>query len=150
MRSLRKYFALTRAGIIEQLGFRLAMLVMIIGNIIYLTIIYFLWKAIFASSPSDVVNGMTFESTIIYLVLASAIFNFMEMYAVWEMGRNIQSGKIVLDLIRPMEYRSYLFWSYTGPTLVQFITTFIPTFIIVEIVTHKTVPLGINILYFLV
>ena len=150
MRSLRKYFALTRAGIIEQLGFRLAMLVMIIGNIIYLTIIYFLWKAIFASSPSDVVNGMTFESTIIYLVLASAIFNFMEMYAVWEMGRNIQSGKIVLDLIRPMEYRSYLFWSYTGPTLVQFITTFIPTFIIVEIVTHKTVPLGINILYFLI
>jgi len=149
MSKMRKYLALTRAGIIEELGFRLATIVMIFGNIIYLTVIYFLWRSIFASSPTPVVNGMTFESTLIYLVLATAIFNFMEMYTVWEMGRNVQSGKIVLDLVRPMEYRSYLFWSYTGPTLMQFLTTFIPTFIIVECVT-KAIPLGINLLYFII
>ena len=150
MTAVRKYIALTRAGIIEMLSFRLATLVMIVGNIIYLTVIYFLWRSIFDSSPTPVVNGMTFESTIIYLVLATAIFNFMEMYTVWEMGRAIQSGKIVLDLVRPMEYRSYLFWSFTGATIMQFITTFIPTFIAVEIVTGFKIPLGINIVYFLI
>ena len=126
----KKYLTLTRAGIIEALQFRLSFIVMVIGNILYLIVIYFLWKAIYRSAGTDVVNGMTFSDTLIYLVLATALFNFMEMYIVWEMGRDIQSGKIALNLIRPMEYRNYLFWSVSGSFVVNFVFTFIPTFII--------------------
>ena len=108
---LKKYLTLTRAGIIEALQFRLSAFVMFAGNILYLIVVYFLWKAIYASAGTDVVNGMTFSDTLIYLVLATALYSFTEMYTVWEMGRAIQSGKIVLDLLKPMEYRSYLFWS---------------------------------------
>lgn len=146
--NLRRYTALTRAGIIESFQYRLSMFVMIIGNLVYLTVIYFLWKAIFASSGSDTVNGMTFYSTLIYLVLATALFAFMEMYAVWDMGRCIQSGKIVLELLRPMDYKSYLFWSYTGTLAIQFLVTFLPTFIVVRLVTGDTIPLGSNLLFF--
>lgn len=150
MINLKKYVALIRAGALEQLQYRVATLVIIFGNLIYLTIVYFLWKAIFASSETGTVGGMTFESTLIYLVLATALFNFMTMYAVWDIGRNIQSGKIVLDLLRPFEYRRYLFWSLSGPTVVQFFTTFLPTFVIVCIVTKGGIPLGINLLYFVI
>lgn len=145
---LRKYFSLTRAGIIESLQFRLATVVMIFGNLLYLIVVYFLWKAIFASSGTDVVNGMTFSDTLIYLVLATALFNFMEMYTVWEIGRNIQSGKIVLDLLKPMEYRRYLFWSYSGTFVTQFFFTFLPTFIVVAIVTHGAITFGFNLVFF--
>jgi len=148
--NLKKYFALTRAGILESFQFRLAMLVMVAGNLLYLIVVYFLWKAIYASSGTDVVNGMTFSDTLIYLVLATALFNFMEMYTVWEIGRNIQSGKIVLDLLKPMPLRSFLFWSYSGTFVTQFFATFLPTFIIVCIVTGGAVPLGINLLYFVI
>lgn len=147
---LKKYLTLTRAGILEQMQFRLSTLVMVVGNILYLTVVYFLWKAIYTSSGADVVNGMTFYDTLIYLVLATALFNFMEMYTVWEVGRNIQSGKIVLDLLKPMRYRSLLFWSYSGSFVVNFFATFLPTFIIVCLVTNGAVPLGVNLLYFTV
>ncbi len=145
---LKRYFSLTRAGMIESLQFRLATIVMIFGNLLYLVIVYFLWKAIYASAGTDVVNGMTFSDTLIYLVLATALFNFMEMYAVWEIGRSIQSGKIVLDLLKPMDYRRYLFWSYSGSFVMNFFTTFLPTFIVVSIVTHGAIHLGINLLFF--
>jgi ABC-2 type transport system permease protein len=145
---LKKYFALTRCGILESLQFRASLLVMFAGNLVYLTVVYFLWKSIYASSGTNSVNGMTFHDTLIYLVLATALFNFMEMYAVWEIGRNIQTGKIVLDLLKPIKYRSYLFWSYSGSFVVNFFTTFLPTFITVCIVTNSAVPLGINLLYF--
>lgn len=147
---LKKYLSLTRAGIIESLQFRLATVIMVIGNLLYLIVVYFLWRSIYASVDTDVVNGMTFTDTLIYLVLATALFNFMEMYTVWEMGRNIQSGKIVLDLLKPMEYRRYLFWSYSGSFVTQFFFTFLPTFIVVSVVTRGAVPLGINLLYFAV
>lgn len=147
---LKKYLTLTRAGIMESLQFRLATVVMVIGNLLYLIVVYFLWKAIYASAGTDVVNGMTFTDTLIYLVLATALFGFMEMYTVWEIGRNIQSGKIVLDLLKPMEYRRYLFWSYSGTFVTQFFFTFLPTFIVVCFVTHGAIPLGINLLYFVI
>ncbi len=147
---IKKYLTLTRAGIIESLNFRLAILIMIAGNLLYLIVVYFLWKSIFASSETGVVNGMTFTDTLIYLVLATALFNFMEMYTVWDMGRNIQSGKIVLDLLKPMEYRSYLFWSYSGSFVTNFFFTVLPTFMVVIIVTHGAIPFGINLLFFAV
>lgn len=147
---LKKYISLTRAGIMESFQFRLGTVVMIIGNLLYLIVVYFLWKAIYSSAGTDVVNGMTFTDTLIYLVLATALFGFMEMYTVWEIGRNIQSGKIVIDLLKPMEYRRYLFWSYSGTFVTQFFFTFLPTFIVVAIVTHGAIPLGINLLYFVI
>lgn len=147
---LKKYIALTRAGIIEAFQFRLSMVVMVIGNLLYLTVVYFLWKSIYASSGTDVVNGMTFSDTLIYLVLATALFNFMEMYTVWEIGRSIQSGKIVLDLLKPMKYKSFLFWAFSGTFVTQFFATFLPTFIIVCVVTKGAIPLGINLLYFVI
>lgn len=150
MMKLRKYLTLTRAGIIESLQFKLGMFVMVIGNLLYLILVYFLWKSVYASAGGGSVNGMTFSDTLIYLVLATALFNFMEMYTVWEIGRNIQSGKIVLDLLKPMSYRRYLFWSYSGSFVTQFFATFLPTFIAVAVLTHGAVPLGINLLWFAV
>ena len=147
---LKKLLTLTRAGIIESLQFRLGTLVIIAGNLLYLIVVFFLWKAIYASAGTDVVNGMTYSDTLIYLVLATALFNFMEMYIVWEMGRSIQSGKIALDLLKPVEYRKYMFWSYSGSFVTQFFFTFLPTFIVVAAVTHGAIHLGINLLFFVI
>ena len=146
--NLKKYTTLTRAGIIESLQFRLSSLVIVIGNLLYLIVVYFLWKAIYASVSSDTVNGMTFYDTLIYLVLATALFGFMEMYVVWDIGRSIQSGKIVLDLLKPMEYRKYMFWSYSGSFVTQFFFTFLPTFLVVAAVTKGTISFGLNLLFF--
>ena len=92
--TIRKYIALVRAGIMESLHFRLGTAVTLFANLIYLVLVYFLWKAVYASSGTDVVNGMTFTDTMIYLILATALFNFLEMFVVWDMSRSIQSGKI--------------------------------------------------------
>ena len=145
---LKRCLALTRAGVIENLQFRLSMLVMVIGNILYLIVIYYLWKAIYASAGTDVVNGMTFTDTMIYLVLATSLFGMMDLYTVWMMGRDIQSGKIVLDLLKPMGYRSWMFWSFSGNLVTNSIFTFLPTFIVVAVVANGAIPLGLNLLWF--
>ena len=146
---LRKYLSFLRAGLIEMVQYRLSLFIMVVGNMLYLILIYFLWKAIYASAGTDRVNGMTFSDTLIYLVLATAMFTFMEMYAVWEIGRDIQSGKMVLNLLKPMKYRTYLFWSYSGTLVSHFLVTFLPTLIIVRIVTGDAIPLSWNLLLFL-
>jgi len=134
----------------ESLHYRLGTFVTLFANLIYLVLVYYLWKAIYASSGVDVVNGMTFTDTMIYLILATSLFNFLEMFVVWDMSRSIQSGKIILDLLKPMKFRTYTFWSYSGSHVVSFIMTFIPTFIVVMIVTHGAIHMGMNLLWFII
>ena len=148
--NLKRLLSLTRVGIMSSLQFRLGTFVTLFANLIYLVLVYYLWKAIYASSGTDVVNGMTFSDTMIYLILATALFNFLENFVVWDMSRSIQSGKIALDLLKPMRFRKYTFWSYTGNHVVQFVLTFIPTFIIVMIVTKGAINLGLNLLWFII
>ena len=150
MTNIRKVTALTKAGITESLQFRLGTAVTLFGNLIYLALVYFLWKAIYESSGTDTVNGMTFYDTMIYLILATAIFNLLEMFIVWDMSRAIQSGEIIMHLLKPMKYRWYTFWSYSGSHVVSFFLTFIPTFVVVMIVTKGAVPVGWNLLTFVV
>lgn len=148
--NLKRGFALIRASLLDSLQFRLALLFTIIGNLLYLLLIYNLWKAIYTSCGSDVVNGMSFSDTMIYLVFASAVFNFIEMWIVWNMGRDIQSGQIVVDLLRPMSYRNWKFMSGVGETIVKFFTTFMPTAIVVYFVSHGAIHLGLNVVFFIV
>ena len=54
---MKRYLTLTRAGIIEALQFRLSMLIMVLGNLLYLIVVYFLWKSIYASAGTDICNG---------------------------------------------------------------------------------------------
>ena len=148
--NMKRHLALTRAGVMESLQYRLGTAVTLFANLIYLVLVYFLWKAIYASAGTEVVNGMTFTDTMIYLILATALFNFLEMFVVWDMSRSIQSGKIILDLLKPMRFREYTFWSYSGSHVVLFALTFVPTFIVVLIVTNGAIPMGINLLWFAV
>jgi ABC-2 type transport system permease protein len=145
---LKRYLGLTRGSIMESLVFRSSILVTILGNIVYLIIIYNLWKAIFASNQTDVVNGMTFSDTMIYLVLASALFNFMNCFIIWGMGRDFQSGQIVVHLLKPSDYQLFWFFSCSGNYVISYLTTFLPTFIIVYIITNGSFELGINIIFF--
>ncbi len=147
---LKRYLVLLRAGIIESMQFRLSMLFTFVGNLLYLLLVYYLWKAIFASSDTGVVNGMTFQDTMIYLVFATALFNFMEMWIVWDMGRDIQKGQIVVDLLKPMNYRNFRFFLGCGEMITKFFTTFFPTAIIVFIVSKGAIHIGINLLWFVV
>ena len=148
--NLKRMFALTRGGIMESLHYRLGTFVTLFANVIYLVLVYYLWKAIYASSGTDVVRGMTFTDTMIYLILATALFNFLEMFVVWDMSRSIQSGKIILDLLKPMRYRLYTFFSYSGNHVVQFVLTFVPTFLIVLVIVGDAIRLGLNLVWFLI
>ena len=81
---------------------------------------------------------------------APALFNFLEMFIVWDMSRDIQSGTIILKLLKPISFRSYSFWSYLGRNVTTFFLTFLPTFIIISIVTHGAIVLGVNLIFFIV
>jgi ABC-2 type transport system permease protein len=147
---MKKYLSLMRSGIVETLAYRASFVIKIAGNLIYVVIIYYLWKAIYESAGTDTVAGMTFPETMVYLVLASSLFAVMEVYLVWDTHNSVQSGKIINNLIKPVGYRAFHYCPYFGNMIMDFVITFIPTFILVYFLSGGYFDLGINLLWFLV
>ena len=147
---MKKYLALIRASMLEALQLRVAAISNFIGNIIYIVIVYHLWYSIFFSSGEKIVNGMTFSDTIIYLVLTSALFYTIEAYLVWDTHRDIQSGKIISNLIKPIEYQSFQYFRCLGWVIFNFFSTFLPTFLIIYFLSGSKIVLSYNLLFFLI
>ena len=146
----RRYLSLTRGGILEALTYRTGLFLNLLGNLVYMIVMFFLWRAIYASSPSTIVNGMTFRDTLVYLTMAGAIFSTLEVYLVWKMGRDIQSGQISLYFTKPMDFFLREFFYVSGNVVIQLFLTLVPTLLIVCIFTGWSIPIGWNLLVFTV
>lgn len=142
--------ALIRAGIMKAISFRAGHIMNIIGNLIYMIIVFFLWKAIFMSSLSATINGMTFIDTVVYLMFANALYRLMDANLVWDIGEDIRSGAITMDLIKPMSYPLYTFFKHAGNYIIAFLISFFPTFLICVILFEKNMVIGYNLIFFLI
>lgn len=142
--------SMIKAGVMDSLQFRMGTILMLVCNLLYLVMVYYLWKAIFAGAGSDIVNGMTFSDTMIYLVFASSLFGFMEMWLPWNMGTDIKEGKIIVDLLKPIAYPTYSFFKVIGNCIMRLFTTFLPTAVVVYFVSEGAIYLGWNIAWFII
>jgi ABC-2 type transport system permease protein len=148
--NLKKYICMVKTGIVQSLFFRSAYFITLVSNTVYLIVIFFLWSAIYESSNTLTINGMSFQDTLIYLVLASSLANAVQTDFIWEFGESIRTGKIALELVRPMNYQVYIFWINAGRIILGLLSTFFPTFLLVDVMTKGYIVMGMNIIYLMI
>lgn len=126
------------------------MFISLATNAIYMFMIYFLWQAIFDSTPNGIINGMTFKDTFIYLALSGCIGSCIVSYLEWWMSSDVKSGDIAVWFTKPISYPQYMFSRSFGNISTAFIMTFIPTLIFVFILTKGYIDIGLNIIMFVI
>lgn len=134
---MKKYFCLTIAGFKERISFRAHFICNIFSNLIYIFLVYYLWKAIFISSSSDEINGMTFMYTFLYLSIANAMNTLMEAWVEWDMSRDILNGKISFFLVQPINFQYNILFRSLGVMLSNFLVIFLPSLIIFALLSDN-------------
>ena len=143
---MRAYLPIARATFMVGLVYRFGFLFNIIGNIVYLGVAYYLWKSIY--SHSDVIRGLTFNETFLYVGVGSAVFILLKTYADWFIHYEIREGNIAIYLTKPIDYQIYNLFANLGSLLVSLLAISIPTAIMLGFVFRVQVPAGIGLLLF--
>ncbi len=144
---MKKYLTVT-ANVFRLLTvYRFHFVFSIISNLLYITIIYFLWGSIYSSGVTSL-NGMTFNEIFVYLALASTIFVLFTTWVEWEMSREVIEGSIVMHLIKPVDLQIYKLFDSLGTVLIKLITVTLPSVIFIMLVFKPDIPVGWNILFF--
>lgn len=143
---MRIYLPLIRAGYMVSLVYRFGFLFSIVGNIVYLAVAYYLWKSIYQGR--ELLNGLTFNETFLYVGIGSAIFILLKTYADWFIHFEIQQGTIATYLTKPLDYQMYTLFTNLGAVLMNLTAITIPTAVVMIFVFKVQVTPGIGLLLF--
>jgi ABC-2 type transport system permease protein len=143
---MRTYLPIARATLMVGLVYRFGFLFNIIGNIVYLGVAYYLWKSIYRYS--DVIRGLTFNETFLYIGVGSAVFILLKTYADWFIHHEIREGNIAIYLTKPVDYQVYNLFANLGSLLVSLVAISIPTAIMLIFVFRVNIPPGVGLLLF--
>jgi len=114
---LAPYLRFTRNSIQTLLAYRANVLFYIFGNIVQTLVLWYLWRAIFAGSATGRVNGFTLGEMAAYLLAAVAAQSAIGGNAEDVISDEIMEGSIAVNLARPLDYRTRIFFGHLGASL---------------------------------
>jgi ABC-2 type transport system permease protein len=143
---MRGYLAIARGSFMIGVVYRFGFIFTILGNIIYLGVAYYLWRSIYQGA--DVLRGLTFNQTFLYVGLGSAIFILLKTYTDWYMNFEIREGIIAMYLTKPIDLGFYMLFVSLGALVMNIMAITIPTVLMMTLVFKVQFVFGPGLLLF--
>jgi ABC-2 type transport system permease protein len=96
----RVYAEFARVGFVNTLAFRLRYYTGIVTYFIYVSVYYFIWKAIYEHSTE--IEGFNFTEILTYVAVGWIIRSFYFNNIDQEMAYAVQEGRLAMELIKPV------------------------------------------------
>ena len=143
---MRSYLAILRGAVMEGMAYRMGFFFILLGNLVYLCVAYFLWHSIYENTTT--IHGLTFNDTFIYTALGGTVFVLLKTYADWQIAHEIEDGTISIYLTKPVDYEFYSLFVSLGAVITTMIVISVPTLLILILIFKVTFVLGPGLLFF--
>ncbi|MGL4760580.1 MAG: ABC transporter permease [Sarcina sp.] len=135
IKEFKTYFAFSKGNMKTAIAYKANILMGLIGQIILVTVTFFLWKAIYSSSLDGVIKGFSLEEMLIYVMMSFIVGIITSSSISYVVAREVRDGSIAMNLIKPIKFRRRLVFMGIGEFLISFITIFLPSLILIIIYT---------------
>ncbi len=143
---MRAYWAILRGSYMAGMIYRFSFLFIVLGNVAYLGVSYYLWRSIYAHAV--VIRGLTFDETFLYIALGSAVFVLLKTYVDWNIAYEIREGIIATYLIKPLDYGLYSLFGALGYALMSLTAITLPTILLLTLVFRVSIQWGVGLVLF--
>lgn len=124
-RSARVYAEFVRVGFVNTLAYRLRYYTGVFTYFIYVSIYYFIWRAIYAQ-PGEI-EGFDFGHMLTYIAVGWIIRSFYFNNIDQELAIAVTEGKLAMDLIKPVSVQSMYIAQAFGESLFRLALLSAPT-----------------------
>ena len=108
----RVYAEFIRVGFVNTLAYRLRYYTGIVTYFIYVTVYYFIWKAIYEHSST--IEGFDFSHILTYIAVGWIIRSFYFNNVDQDMANQVIEGKLAMDLIKPVNIQFMYVAQHSG------------------------------------
>ena len=124
---LDTYFAFSRVSFLKMLAYRLRFYTGIFTYFLFVSVYYFIWKAVYAGQPDGYsLNGFTLSEMITYVAIGWIARSFYHSNIDYEVDELVRSGHIANFLLRPVSFQGMMFFQAAGESLFRLILFSLP------------------------
>jgi len=131
-RALRPYAEFVRMGFVDTLAYRLRYYTGIATYFIYVSVYYFIWKAIYEHGTS--IEGFDFSQIMTYVavgwIIRSLYFNNIDQ----DLATQVTEGTLVMNLIKPVNLQGALIATALGQSVFRLVMLTVPTTLLLFLV----------------
>lgn len=102
---------------------------------------YFLWSAIYSSSPDPVLGGLSYSEMVVYIFMVY-VTGFVTVEVSEWVALDVVKGSVAMQLIKPIDYRMSLIFRAAGLMLYRFFSPSVFVWIGMEV--YKYFVLGVG------
>ena len=128
----RIYAEFVRVGFVNTLAYRLRYYTGIVTYFIYVSVYYFIWKAIYTHSAS--IEGFDFSHMLTYIAVGWIIRSFYFNNIDQDMAYAVTEGKLAMDLIKPVNPQLMYVAQALGESLFRLGMLTVPTALVLLLV----------------
>jgi len=147
---LEEYFPFARSVIQRRMSYKIGFLMRIVGGLLQVLIMYYLWMAIFNSSLNGQIKGFTSSEMVVYIIISYITAQVININIEATIAYEIRDGSVAVNLIRPISYKKRVFAESLGEVLLRSLTTLLPLwigFLVYRFVTIKELPPNIGTVF---
>ncbi|HMD99094.1 MAG TPA: ABC-2 family transporter protein [Terriglobia bacterium] len=131
-RFFRTYGEFARVGFVNTLAYRLRYYTGIVTYFIYVSVYYFIWRAIYEHSAK--IEGFDFAQILTYVAVGwtirSVYFNNIDQ----DMAQAVMEGKLAMDLIKPVNVQLMYVAQAAGEAVFRLVMLTLPTAVVLLLV----------------
>jgi ABC-2 type transport system permease protein len=129
---VRVYLEFARVGFVNTLAYRLRYFTGIVTYFIYVSVYYFIWKAIYEHSTS--IEGFDFAHMLTYIgvgwIIRSFYFNNIDQ----DIAYQVMEGRLAMDLIKPVNIQLMHIMRAAGESVFRLGLLTLPTAVVLFLV----------------
>jgi ABC-2 type transport system permease protein len=114
---VKPYAAIAITRFKEQLTYRLDFVAGVLNPFIQLIVLWFIWKAVYASSAEPIIGGFTFATMMTYTSISVVMRSFMYPGTEYWVEEEVKTGSIAAALIKPLKYPLLCFSRDSGDVM---------------------------------
>lgn len=138
-KTIKTYLPFATNEFQKYLAYKANVIIFVIGDGLILLATFFLWKAIYQSSPESIIKGFSYTEMIIYVAMSFTITSLIYTDAGFTVSAEVKDGSIAMNLIRPINFQTRMLFQSIGNLAYNFIVVFL---LGATIITIYTLSLG--------
>jgi ABC-2 type transport system permease protein len=142
---MKSYLAIVKGSFMATTMYRFSFFFTLIGNLLYIVLLYFLWGSIYRDVES--IRGMSFNQAFVYVALAGSIFTMVKTWADWEISWHITSGAIIMELIKPLDFQLQVLSHMVGFMFFNFTMIALPSALVLLLIFGAEIEIGVGLIF---
>jgi len=97
-------------------------------TLLQIFVFYYIWMAIY--KEDSIINGISRDQIITYIIFSRIIYTQLTWGFIARIGSKIQTGSIVMDMLKPVDFQLYMYLGRMGDFILFAILTSIPILLV--------------------